>query len=44
VNAVERKVGMITVARKELSLAWKLTLLCAAGVAIAYIALAALGS
>jgi hypothetical protein len=34
---------MITVAKKELSLAWKLTLLCAAVVAVAYVVLAALG-
>jgi len=34
---------MITVARKELSLAWKLSLLSAAVVAIAYFALAAFG-
>ena len=41
--AVEREVVMITVAKKELSLAWKLTLLCAAIVAVAYVVLAAIG-
>jgi hypothetical protein len=41
--AVEREVVMITVAKKELSLAWKLTLLCAAVVAVAYVVLAAIG-
>ena len=40
---VEREVVMITVAKKELSLAWKLTLLCAAVVAVAYVVLAAIG-
>jgi hypothetical protein len=41
--AVEREVVMITTAKKELGLAWKLTLLCAAVVAVAYVVLAAVG-